>query len=147
MKTMIGTMGLVPLLAGCGVALGAAGGVHYRGGYGGEVHDAGYAYGGGSHYDREYGRRVSYRRLPVPRHDLPAPGRCRVWLPGVAPAYQPRPGSCRSVERRVQPGSWLLVRPFRDPGVVELVRFDHRRPRIKKRYYYDVRTGRRINPY
>lgn len=139
MKKLLG-IAVLPLFAGCGFAYGA--GVGYEEVY---VEDA--YYGGGAYYEADYVYRGSYRRLPVPRAYVPAPGRCRVWLPGVPPARQPRSGSCRIMERRVPPGGWLLVRPYRYPGVVELVAYDRRRPGIKTRYLYDVRDGRRVNRY
>lgn len=140
MNTRILAVMALPLLAGCGVAYGAYGGGHYdRGVY----RDDG-AYGRAP-YEYEYGRRMDFRRLPVPRGHLPSPGRCRVWLPGVSPGHQPRQGSCRALERRVPRGGWLLVRSRVNPGIVELFAFDSHRPRVRIRYAYDVRTGRRIN--
>lgn len=140
MRSKLLMIAMLPLLAGCGLAYGA--GVHVT-----HTSDAYYyedAYGGG--YDYEYGRRVSLRRLPIPRGYVPAPGRCRVWLPGVAPARQPRSGSCRVMERRVPRGGWLFVRPLRQPQIVELVAYDAHRP-VRTRRVYDVRTGRRVNGY
>jgi len=145
MKTRMLAVLAVPLLAGCGVAFGAHGGVHT----GPHGHDDVY-YEDAAYdrvpYDHEYGRRVSYRRLPIPRGHLPPPGRCRVWLPGVPPGHQPAPGPCRALERRVPRGGWLVERPRAYPGVVELIAFDPYRPRVRVRYAYDTRTGRRI-PY
>ncbi len=146
MKAKLVALAGVPLLAGCGFAYGAGGGVYYEEGYYEDVHYD-HAYTGGAYYDYEYSRHVDYRRLPVPRGYLPAPGRCRVWLPGVSPGRQPRSGSCRALDYRVPRGGWLLVRPYDYPGVVELIVYDHKRPRIKKRYIYDVYDGRRVNRY
>lgn len=144
MSTKLIGIAVLPLLAGCGLAYGAGVGVHYEEGYQrGPVYED--SYGGGVGYDATYGRRVNYRRLPVARRFLPAPGRCRVWLPGVAPAYQPRTSSCRTAERRVPRGGWLLVRPNRYPGVVELIAADYRGRGVRTRYVYNVRTGRRVN--
>lgn len=143
-KTML--FAVLPLVAGCGLAYGAGAGGHYEIGYQGPYYSQ-EAYGGGGYYDHEYGRHVSYRRLPVPRSYVPAPGRCRVWLPGVAPGRQPRSGSCRVMERRVPRGGWLLVRPSRHPDVVELIAYDARRDGVRTRYVYDVRSRRRVNGY
>ncbi len=143
MKAKYGAIALLPLFAGCGVAFGAAGGVHYDDGYYEDVYYDD-AYGGGVYQDHGHHRRVSYRRLPVPRGHLPSRGRCRIWLPGVSPGHQARSGSCRSLEHHVPPGAWLLVRPARQPEVVELLVFDDRRPRVRTRYVYDVRSGRRL---
>jgi hypothetical protein len=152
MRARFGVVALLPLLAGCGVAFGAGAGVHYDEGdrENGYYEDAYYEdayYGsrdGDGRYDRGHGRRVDYRRLPVPRGHVPPAGRCRVWLPGVPPWHQPNSGSCARLERRVPPGAWLLVRPARAPGVVELLAFDDRRPRVRLRYLYDIRSGRRL---
>ena len=139
-------LAVLPLLTGCGLAYGAGIGGHYEEGYQqGPYYEE--SYGGGVHYDYTYGRRVNYRRLPIPRSYLPAPGRCRVWLPGVSPGHQPRSSSCRAAERRVPRGGWLLIRPYRYPEVVELVASDHRGRRARTRYVYDVRSGRRVNGY
>jgi len=147
MRARFGVVALLPLLAGCGVAFGAGGGVHYDEGYyeDGYYEDAYYGSGGMGGYDRGHGGRVDYRRLPVPRGHIPPAGRCRVWLPGVPPGHQPSSGSCARLERRVPPGAWLLVRPARNPGVVELLAFDDRRPRVRLRYLYDTRSGRRLS--
>ncbi len=144
MKMRTGVLALLPLLSGCGFALGAG----VQGGYE-EVYyeDAGYAAYGGAHFDVGYGRRVHYGRLPIPRGHLPSAGQCRIWLPGVAPGHQTPPGSCRSLGRRVPAGAWLLVRPWDDPGIVELIHYDYRRPGLRTRYVYDVRSKRRIHPY
>jgi len=144
MRTRMLAVLAVPLLAGCGVAFGAHGGVYGEPRVYDDVYYEDAAYGR-AHYDHEHGRRVNYRRLPVPRGHLPSVGRCRGWLPGVPPGHQPRPGPCRAVERRVPRGGWLLIRPRAYPGVVELIAFDPHRPRLSVRYAYDIRTGRRIN--
>jgi hypothetical protein len=144
MKTRTGIIALVPLLSGCGFAIGAGvqGGVE-------EVYyeEAAYASHGGVVYDVEHGRHVNYRRLPVPRGHLPSPGRCRIWLPGVPPGHQQRAGSCRSLERRVPAGGWLLVRPRGAPGIVEVIHYEARRPGVRARYVYDVRSKRRVRGY
>lgn len=137
-RTRTWLIALLPFLGGCGVALGGT----YGGGHPPDAHGADVRYGG--YYDHAYARRVSYGRLPVPRGHLPPPGSCRVWLPGVPPGHQPAPGSCAVLERRVPPGGWLLVRPYRYPGVVELLAYDHRRPGVRIRYVYDAGNGRRL---
>lgn len=144
MNTKMLALFAAPLFAGCGVAFGAHGGVHTGPRGHDEVYYEDAVYDRGP-YEYEYGRRGGFRRLPVPRGHLPSVGRCRVWLPGVPPGHQPRPGPCRVVERRVPRGGWLLIRPRAYPRVVELIAFDAHRPRVRVRYAYDVRTGRRIN--
>lgn len=131
----------LPLLAGCGVAFGAHG------------HGDVYYEPDGRYDDRyDHDRYERYRwdrgarpgtRLRVPRGHLPPPGACRVWLPGVPPGHQPAPGACRRLERRVPAGAWLLLRPYRDPYLIEVLVYDAYRPRVRVRYLYDARTGRR----
>ena len=75
MKRSIGWVFVRPVFAGCGFAYGAGGGVVHEEVYYGE---AAYASYGGVYFDVEYGRRVDYRRLPVPRGHVPPPGRCRI---------------------------------------------------------------------
>ncbi|MDH3732493.1 MAG: hypothetical protein OEU54_03125 [Gemmatimonadota bacterium] len=144
MKSRIGWTALLPVFAGCGFAYGAGAGVVHE-----EVYydEAAYASYGGVYFDVDYARRVNYRRLPVPRGHLPRAGRCRIWLPGVPPGQQPRHGSCRSLQRRVPLGAWLLHRSRDVPGIVELTHFDARRTGVYTRHLYDVRSGRRVNPW
>ncbi len=139
MKARLGSFALVPLLTGCGYALGA--GVYYEDhGYDDRRYDR---YDRAYAYDYEYARRVDFRRLPVPRGHLPPPGQCRIWLPGVAPGHQPYPSSCRRLERRVPRGAWLLERPYDHPEIVTLMAYDYRRPGVRYHYVYDIRSGRR----
>jgi hypothetical protein len=129
MRAKLTTLAMLPLLAGCGYAFGA------------------HAHGGPYYEDRyyDYDDRPTVRmdRLRVPRGYLPAPGRCRIWLPGVAPGHQSPEGSCRRLERRVPRGGWLLARPYDHYEVVEVFVYDHRNPRTKYRYVFDARTGQR----
>lgn len=130
----------LPLLAGCGIALGAYG--HGDVPYGPDGHyydDHDHRYAG---YRYDHGARPG-ARLRVPRGHLPPAGACRVWLPGVPPGHQPAPDSCRRLEHRVPPGAWLLHRPYRDPHLIEVLAYDANRPRVTVRYLYDGRTGRR----
>lgn len=130
MRPKLTTLAVLPLLAGCGYAFGA------------------HAHGGAYYEERyyEYDARPAIRmdRLRVPRSYVPAPGRCRIWLPGVPPGHQSRPDSCRRLEHRVPPGGWLLARPYDRYDVVEVFVYDRRDPRIKYRYTFDVQTGRRV---
>ncbi len=43
---------------------------------------------------------ASAQYFRVPNGQLPPPGLCRVWYPGVAPGRQPGPTSCRAAERQ-----------------------------------------------
>lgn len=130
MRAKLMSLALLPLLAGCGYAFGT------------------HAHGGAYYEERyyEYDGRPAVRmdRLRVPRSYVPAPGRCRIWLPGVPLAHQSREGSCRRLERRVPRGGWLLARPYDHYDVVEVFVYDHRNPQTKYRYVFDVRTGRRV---
>jgi hypothetical protein len=132
MRAKLATLAMVPLLAGCSLALGShtRGGVYYEQGY--------YEYS-----DRAFdaGR---FDRLRVPRGHLPPPGRCRIWLPGVSPGHQSPPRSCRYLEHRVPRGAWLLVRPYDYPRVVEVFVRDYRNPGVRYHYVFDARTGRRL---
>ena len=141
MKTRLGLIALLPVLAGCSVAFGAG----VRGGHGKAYYEEPvYAAYGGVAYEPAYARRVSYGRLPVPRGHLPPPGSCRVWLPGVPPGHQPPAGPCRAMSRRVPAGAWLIARPHVAPRVVEIIHYDHRPPGVRTRYAYDVRSKRRV---
>lgn len=81
-------------------------------------------------------------RLGVPPGHLPAPGMCRVWLPGRAPGHQPGARSCAKVESVAPAGSWILQRPTKDRKVV-LVRVVHERRAgvVVARRVYDARNG------
>ena len=143
MRTKLGLFAVLPALAGCSVAFGAGVGAGHEGVY---YEDPVYVAYGGVTYDPGYARRANYARLPIPRGHLPSPGQCRVWLPGVPPGHQPAPGPCRAMSRRVPAGAWLVARPFEAPGVVEIVHYGDRRPDVRARYVYDVRSKRRVNP-
>jgi hypothetical protein len=144
MKYSLGLLAILPALAGCGFAIGAGGGVVHETVY---YEAPAYASYGGVQFDVGLGSRASYRRLPVPRGAIPPPGRCRIWLPGVAPGHQPRRGPCNRLQRRTPPGAWLLYTPRDVRGLVELIYVDAYRPGVKTRYVYDVRSGRPVNEY
>ncbi len=79
----------------------------------------------------------------IPPGHYPAPGTCRIWLPGEAPGHQPRPRSCAGIERAAPAGSWILMRPAGEKRKVVHVRvIDDRRPGIViRRGYYDAKRG------
>ncbi|MDT8436751.1 MAG: hypothetical protein RRA92_08340 [Gemmatimonadota bacterium] len=64
-------------------------------------------------------------RLGIPPGHLPAPGECRVWMPGEPPGKQKgRPsGDCGYVQTRVPPGGWLVWRPTGDKKEVVVREF------------------------
>ena len=72
------------------------------------------------------GRSVTARKLGIPPGHLPAPGKCRVWLPGVPPGRQPKAGSCGQMRDDVPAGAWLIERSKRNPDVVRVTESDRR---------------------
>ncbi|TFZ07948.1 hypothetical protein [Ramlibacter humi] len=46
--------------------------------------------------------------IDVPPGQYPAPGSCRIWVPGVAPANQAPSGACDDLQNRVPAGAVLL---------------------------------------
>lgn len=80
--------------------------------------------------------------LGIPPGHLPAPGQCRVWLPGNPPGHQPKARSCSRIERTAPAGSWILYRPSEDRKVVHVQVVDERRPGVVVRLrVYDVQRG------
>ncbi len=80
--------------------------------------------------------------LGIPPGHLPAPGQCRVWLPGKPPGHQPRPRDCERIERTAPAGSWIVYRPSRDKKVVHVRVVDQRRPGVVIRLrVYDAQRG------
>jgi hypothetical protein len=80
--------------------------------------------------------------LGIPPGHLPAPGMCRVWMPGEPPGHQAKPRSCDRIERTAPAGSWIVSRPTRDKKVVHVRVVDQRRPGVVVRLrVYDVRRG------
>lgn len=79
----------------------------------------------------------------IPPGHYPAPGTCRVWLPGEAPGHQPKPRSCAGIERAAPAGSWILMRPAGDKRRVVHVRVidDRRSGIVVRRGYYDAKRG------
>ena len=80
--------------------------------------------------------------LGIPPGHLPAPGMCRVWLPGTPPGHQPRPRSCERIERTAPAGSWIVSRPTADKKRVHVRVVDERRPGVVVRLrVYDAHRG------
>ena len=85
-------------------------------------------------------------RLGVPPGQLPAPGMCRVWVPGRAPGHQAEPRSCAKVEHFAPAGSWILYRPSKDRKVVHVRVVDDRRAGVVVgRRVYDIRKGNLVS--
>ena len=80
--------------------------------------------------------------LGIPPGHLPAPGMCRLWVPGKPPGHQARPRSCDGIERTAPAGSWIVYRPGRDKKVVHVRVVDERRPGVVIRLrVYDAERG------
>lgn len=85
---------------------------------------------------------TSASRLSVPPGHLPAPGMCRVWMPGKAPGHQAGARSCARVEAFAPAGSWILQRPTKDRKVVHVRVVDNRRAGVVVAHrVYDARNG------
>ena len=50
----------------------------------------------------------AYVPVDIPRGQLPPPGSCRVWIPGVPPGRQDPPGDCDDLLDRVPAGAVLV---------------------------------------
>lgn len=82
------------------------------------------------------------RRLHIPPGQLPPPGLCRIWEPGLPPGHQSPPGDCGRLVSMVPPGAWLLSRTLDDPGHVEVAIHDpHRRGVVVEVEVYVAATG------
>ena len=80
--------------------------------------------------------------LGIPPGHLPAPGMCRVWMPGQPPGHQPRARSCDRIERTAPAGSWIVSLPTRDKKVVHVRVMDQRRTGVVLRLrVYDAQRG------
>ena len=80
--------------------------------------------------------------LGIPPGHLPAPGMCRVWVPGTPPGHQARARSCDGIEGAAPAGSWIVHRPGRDRKVVHVRELDRRRPGVVVRLrVYDAQRG------
>ena len=81
-------------------------------------------------------------RFGIPPGHLPAPGQCRVWMPGEPPGKQKkhRSGDCSAVEREVPAGGWLVYRPGGDKKEVVVREYGAERDVLSIRVF-DIVTG------
>lgn len=50
--------------------------------------------------------------LNIPPGHLPPPGMCKIWFPNTPPGRQSkRSGNCKTLQRRVPEGAWLIRHP------------------------------------
>jgi hypothetical protein len=62
--------------------------------------------------------------LHIPPGHLPAPGECRIWIPGTPPGHQPPPGDCAELAADVPAGAWLVSRGSRSSKEVDVAVYD-----------------------
>ena len=83
--------------------------------------------------------------LEIPSKELPPPGKCRVWIPGLAARDQAKAGKCDGMEAQAPAGSWVLSRPSKDRNVVHVKVIDGRRAGVVTRVLsYEVASGKLI---
>lgn len=112
---------------------------------------------------RDDARGSTASRLGIPPGHLPAPGSCRVWLPGVPPGQQKSAlggkgkgtgkgrgqqaavverGDCARVLATAPAGSWVVFRPTADKKVVHVREVDGARVGVISRIrIFDLATG------
>ncbi len=91
-------------------------------------------------YDPSHGPAWSTYGVRIPEGHRPAPGECRVWIPGVPAGQQPPPGPCDAVQRDLH-GVLIVGSEFGDYGPDK----DHRSqvsPRHRFENRYDDRYQR-----
>lgn len=79
--------------------------------------------------------------LGIPPGHLPAPGECRIWLPGTPPGHQRESGACSTLERQVPRGAWLIHRPSKDKKVVHVWVYDSGASLPTVMRIFDAATG------
>jgi len=90
-------------------------------------------------------------KFGIPPGHLPAPGQCRVWIPGEPPGKQKKKGSsgdCDVVSRDVPAGGWLVYRPSEDKKEVVVREYGSGRQVTSVRVF-DIVTGallREVDP-
>ena len=52
---------------------------------------------------------LTFSSLDVTKRNLPPPGECRIWIPGVPAGQQPPPISCASASYRIPAGAWIIT--------------------------------------
>lgn len=79
--------------------------------------------------------------LGIPPGHLPAPGECRIWMPGTPPGHQRQAGPCSALERQVPPGGWLVYRPSEDKKTVRVWVYSSDGPRPTLTRLFDAVSG------
>ena len=72
----------------------------------------------------------SMAKLNIPPGHLPAPGECRIWIPGTPPGHQPPPGDCTELAQQVPNGAWLISRASKKSKEFECVVYEDNRPGV-----------------
>ncbi|MHC4986560.1 MAG: hypothetical protein ACYTFO_10445, partial [Planctomycetota bacterium] len=81
--------------------------------------------------------------LGIASHDLPQPGKCRLWIPNRSASQQAKAGNCRGMDSSAPAGAWVLYRPSRDREVVHVQVIDAARAGVVTQVkVYDAETGR-----
>ena len=68
----------------------------------------------GDGHERAPAKKTYAKRGPlnIPPGHLPPLGMCKIWYPNTPPGRQSkRSGDCRTLQRRVPPGAWLISHP------------------------------------
>ncbi|HEU4648787.1 MAG TPA: hypothetical protein VFS33_06970 [Gemmatimonadales bacterium] len=81
--------------------------------------------------------------LAVAKGHLPPPGMCRVWVQGRPAGKQAKARDCAGIDEMAPAGSWVLLRPAKNPKVVKVRQVDERRGGIVVRVrVYNATNGR-----
>ena len=89
------------------------------------------------------GTKSTAATFKIPPGHLPAPGMCKIWLPGTPPGHQPKySGSCDALAREVPPGAWLVYRPTKDKKHIRVTVYDDTDPGLVIRVrLFEIATG------
>src|SRR5262245_19216858 len=80
--------------------------------------------------------------LGIAPDEIPSPGECRLWMPGVPPESQSPSGTCSVVQQNVPAGAWVLHRSEEKSNEVAVNVYRSKWPRtISETRYFDYWTG------